>query len=428
MTGAASGRTTAPGAAPPGPDTERRNLWVVSATSFLTDVSSQLILNVLPLFLAHVLGARTATIGLIEGVAASLSSVVRWASGTMSDRLQTRKWPAVGGYAVSALARPLFLLSASWMGVAVARWTDRLGKGVRTAPRDALIADSIARGRRGWAFGFHRTADTAGALLGLGAAIAVVTAVQPDADVLAGATFRTLVWWSLLPAVLGVVILAVGARDVASPPSTAGGSRRRLGAASLRDFGRPFLLFLGISAVFDLGAFSDAFLVLRAHERGLSVVEVLWALAAFRASVVLLAVPAGRASDRVGAPWLLGAGWTVLALVYLGFARVVAPTHVVLLFVGYGLYHGLVAGAARAVVADYVPADLRGSAYGTYHAVLALLDVPASLLAGVLWEGLGGWPGLGPAAPFYAGAGFVLLATALLPLLPRTTRPNPQRR
>ena len=190
-----------------------RNVWALSATSFFMDISSEMILNVLPLFLANVLGVGTAVIGLIEGVAESTASLLKVFAGGLSDRLGARKPLAVGGYALSALSKPLFLLASSWGVVAAARWTDRVGKGVRTAPRDALIADSISSSQRGLAFGFHRAADTGGAVLGLLIAIAVVTQVHGDTSELGKDTFRTLVLVSLVPAVLAVLAVALGVRE-----------------------------------------------------------------------------------------------------------------------------------------------------------------------------------------------------------------------
>ena len=191
-----------------------RNLWATSLASFLTDVSSEMVLNLLPLFLANALGVRTHVIGLIEGVAEATASLVKVFSGRLSDRWRARKWIAVAGYGLSALSKPLFYVADTWGAVAGVRWADRVGKGIRTAPRDALVADSIGEGRRGLAFGFQRAADTAGAMLGLLVALAVVWLSQRGAVALGAETFRVVVLISVLPALLGVLSLAVGARDV----------------------------------------------------------------------------------------------------------------------------------------------------------------------------------------------------------------------
>jgi MFS family permease len=315
----------------------------------------------------------------------------------------------VSGYGISAASKPFFLLAATWPVVAAIRWADRVGKGVRTAPRDALLADSVSPARRGLAFGIHRASDTAGAVVGLGATLAIVHATQGGALRLEHGTFHRLVLWSLLPAFLAVVILALAARDV---PVAGGGARGpRL---TLRGLGRGFRTFVVASAVFEIGNSSDAFLILRAQERGLGVMELMWMLLLFNAVYAIVAVPAGSLADRVPRKWVVLGGWCVYAAVYLGFAVVHSTTQVVALFVVYGVYMGTIAGASKALVADLVEPERRGTAFGTYHAVVGLMTLPASLLAGVLWQGIFGWSGFGPAAPFAFGAGAAGVAALLL--------------
>ena len=385
-----------------------RNVWALSGTSFLMDVSSEMILNVLPLFLANVLGVGTAVIGLIEGVAESTASLLKVVSGGVSDRLGARKPLAAGGYALSALAKPIFLLAGSWGVVAGARWADRVGKGVRTAPRDALIADSIRSSDRGLAFGLHRAADTGGAVLGLLIAIAVVAHIQGNTAELGRETFRILVLVSLVPALLAVLTVLLGVRE------TRRGAKSDAPRIGFRGLGRRFAVFLGIVALFDLGNFSDAFLVLRAQERGLGVNEVLWTLLGFNLVYALVSTPAGALSDRIGRRRIIAAGWIAYAGIYLGFALAGGGTEIVALYLCYGAYYGLTVGTAKAMVADLVPARLRGTAYGSYHALLGIIDLPASLIAGVLWQGIGSWQGWGAAAPFYFGAATSLVAALLL--------------
>jgi MFS family permease len=386
-----------------------RNVWVASLTSFLTDVSSEMLQNVLPLFLANVLGVRTWTVGVVEGLAESTASVLKLYSGWLSDRLRARKWLAVGGYGISAAAKPLYLLAVSWPVVAAIRWADRVGKGVRTAPRDALLADSVHGSRRGLAFGVHRAADTAGAVLGLLATLAIVNATQGDAVLLEGATFHRLVLWSLVPAFLAVLILAAGAKDVPIPEDEARGPR-----LTFRALGKGFGAFVAASAVFQLGNSSDAFLILRAQERGLGVTDLLWMLVAFNVVYTVVSAPAGSLADRIPRKWVVLMAWCVYAAVYLGFAMARTGTHVVVLFALYGIYQGMVAGAAKALVTDLVAPNLRGTAFGTYHAVIGLMSLPASLLAGLLWQGFGAWSGFGPAAPFLFGAALSGVAAVLL--------------
>lgn len=388
-----------------------RNVWAVSLTSFLMDTSSEMVINLLPLFLSNVLGVKTNIIGLIEGVAEATASLLKLFSGWLSDRLRARKWLAVAGYGISALAKPFFYIASGWGVIAAARWADRVGKGVRTAPRDALVADSIAPAQRGLAFGFHRAADTAGAVLGLAVALLVVWLAQAGNVGLTAGTFRTLVLISLIPAALAVFTLALGAKDVPVKGATSAPS------LGFKGLGRPFLLFMLIVGIFDLGNSSDAFLVLRAQERGLSVVGVLGMLITFNLIYTLISTPAGALSDRIGRRRLLVGGWLVYALIYLGFGLAQAAWQIWALYAVYGLYYGLAYGTAKALVADLVPANLRGTAYGTYNAVLGILDFPASVIAGVLWQGIGRWAGLGPSAPFLFGALMALIAVVAMLLV-----------
>ncbi len=385
-----------------------RNVWAVSLTSFLMDISSEMVINILPLYLANVLGVRTNIIGLIEGVAESTASLLKLFSGWFSDKIGARKWLAVLGYGMSAAAKPFFYIANTWGVVAGVRWADRIGKGIRTAPRDALVADSVTKEMRGAAFGFHRAADTAGAMLGLLIALGVVWAAQSNGLTLGAPTFRTVVLISLVPAVLAVLALALVAKDVPVR------ERRPLPRFALGQLGRPFLVFLVITAIFDLGNSSDAFLVLRAQERGLSVIGILGMLATFNLVYSLISLPAGALSDRIGRRALIISGWLVYALIYFGFAAVQTGWQVWALYVVYGLYYGMAYGTSRALITDLVPDALRGTAFGTYNAVLGLLDLPASVIAGVLWQGAFGWQGFGAHAPFLFGGGMALIAALLM--------------
>ena len=385
-----------------------RNVWAVSLTSFLMDISSEMVINVLPLFLANVLGVKTNIIGVIEGVAEAVASILKLFSGWLSDRVGGRKWLAVIGYGVSALAKPFFYFAHTWSAVAGARWADRVGKGIRTAPRDALVADSVDERTRGLAFGFHRAADTAGAMLGLLIALGIVWAAQRSAVTLSADVFRTIVLVSLAPAVLAVVALAVLARDVA----VAG--RRAAPKFAFRALGKRFMIFMLIVGLFDLGNSSDAFLVLRAQERGLSVAGILGMLITFNLIYTLISTPAGALSDRIGRRKIIIGGWIAYALIYFGFGLARTAWHIWGLYAMYGFYYGTAYGTAKALVADLVPSELRGTAYGTYNAILGILDFPASAIAGILWQGIGGWQGFGPSAPFIFGGVLALLAALLL--------------
>ncbi len=375
-----------------------RNVWAVSLTSFLTDISSEMILNLVPLFLANVLNVSTTVIGLIEGVAESTSSLLKVVSGWFSDRLRRRKWLAVAGYGISAAAKPFFYLAGGWPTVAGARWVDRVGKGGRTAPRDALIADSIDGKRRGLAFGFHRAADTAGAMLGILGALAAVWVMQGGAEALTAATFRVVVLASLVPAGIAVAVLAFGAREVrqASPEDGV--------KVGFRGLGRPFLLFLGIVALFELGNSADAFLVLRAQDLGTSVVGILGMLVVFNLVYALLSTPAGALSDRVPRKRVIVGGWIAYALIYLGVGLAGRAWSMWVLYAAYGAYYGIAFGTAKALVADLVPVHVRGMAYGAYSTVIGALNLPASVIAGALWQAVS------PGAPFFFGAALALVA------------------
>jgi len=385
-----------------------RNVWATSLTSFFMDISSEMILNILPLYLSNVLGVRTNVIGLIEGIAEASASLLKVFSGWFSDRLRMRKWLAVAGYGLSAVVKPFFYLAESWGVVLAVRWADRVGKGLRTSPRDALVADSIDEHNRGLAFGFHRAADTGGAMIGLVIAFLVVWQTQAAGAGLNGDTFRSLVLISIIPGLLAVLSLAVGARDV----EVAEAQERPV--ISLQGLGKPFLTFLVIVGIFDLGNSSDAFLVLRAQERGLSLLGILGMLATFNLVYALVSTPGGSLSDRVGRRRVLIGGWLAYALIYFGFGFARSGWQIWALYALYGVYYGLAYGTGKALVADLVREDLRGIAYGTYAAVLGLLNFPASFIAGVLWQGMGEWGGFGPAAPFIFGALLALTAAVLM--------------
>lgn len=386
-----------------------RNVWVLTAVSFLTDLSSEMVVHLLPLFLANVLGARTLTIGLIEGVAETTSSLVKLLSGRYSDRLGQRKWLTVAGYGLSAAAKPFLAWANSWTAVLAIRFVERTGKGIRTAPRDALIADSIDARQRGLAFGLHRAGDTAGAVLGLLVAMLVIWQWQGNTPTLTRATFNTLVWLSLIPATMGVILLVVGVRETARQAAKTDSSRISWGA-----LGRPFHQFLFIMLLFTLGNSADAFLILRAQATGLALLPILGLLLLFNLVYTIVSGPIGALSDRWGRWRVLLAGWLLYALVYLGFALAQQSWHLVILFVAYGVYYGFAEGIAKAFVADLVQKDQRGTAYGWFNGTIGLAALPASLIAGLLWQGVGSWPGFGMAAPFLFGGMLALAAAVLL--------------
>ncbi len=392
-----------------------RNVWAASITSLLMDISSEMVFNVLPLFLANVLGVKSTFIGLIEGVAESTASLLKLFSGRLSDRLRRRKWLAVAGYGISAVAKPFLYFASSWGAVAAVRWADRVGKGIRTAPRDALLADSTAAEHRGLAFGFHRAADTLGAFLGVLGALLAVALTQGSATALQAQAFRTIVLISVVPAVLAVLVLAALAREVQTPAK---------GRAQLRfrNLGKAFGLFLLVVGLFELGNSADAFLVLRAQSLGANVMGILGMIMMFNLVYTLVSTPAGALSDRVPRKRLIVGAWLFYAVVYLGIGLARQGWAMWILYMAYGAYYGVGYGVARALIADVVPAELRGTAYGAYSMVVGVMALPASVVAGALWDRFG------PESPFFFGAALAFLAALALWIWNPTTKTASQAR
>ena len=385
------------------------NIWIVTATSFLTDISSEMLVYLVPLFLSNVLGVRMAFIGLIDGIAETTASLVKIYSGALSDKLGKRKWLAVLGYGISTIAKPLLYFANTWGWVLGVRFSDRVGKGIRTAPRDALVAASTDETNRGFAFGLHRAGDTAGAFLGIAIAALIIWLTQTNAKLLSVNTFRIAVLASIIPAVLAVIVLAVGTTEVGGPGKGSGVMRLSLEGVDAR-----FKSFLIIVVLFTLGNSSDSFIVLRAQERGLSVLQTMFMLMTFTAIYTILSSPLGALSDRVGRRKLMISGWLAYGLVYLGFALAQVGWQIWILFGLYGIYYAATEGVAKALVADLVPEAQRGTAYGLFNAAIGITALPASLLAGLLWQGAGTWAGFGPSAPFLFGAVLALFASLLL--------------
>jgi len=385
-----------------------RNVWVMSATSLLNDVSSEMLINIIPFFLANILGVRTTVIGLIEGIAETTASLLKILFGALSDKLRKRKPFTVIGYSLSALTKPFLYFAGTWGWVLGVRVADRIGKGVRTAPRDALIADSVDKDQRGLAFGLHRASDTLGAFLGLGIAAVIIWLTQSDKLLLAASTYKLIVLVSIIPGVLAVLVLAFGAVEVMG--SGSGAEIKRL---SFKELDSRFKYFLLIVVIFTLGNSSDAFILLRGQERGLSMLQVMGMSLTFNAVYTIFAGPLGALSDKIGRRKLIVGGWLAYGLVYLGFAFSQTGWQVWALFALYGLYYAATEGTTKALVADLVPESNRGTAYGLFNAAIGITALPASLIAGFLWQGAGSWMGFGASAPFFFGAAMVLLAGVL---------------
>lgn len=355
-----------------------RNVVVLGLVSFFTDLSTEMLYPVIPLFVVGSLGASPALLGLIEGLAEGVSSSLRWVGGAWSDRVGRRKPFIVAGYGLSAVSKPLMGLAAfalGWPLFLAGRCSDRLGKSIRTAARDALIADSTDPTYRGVAFGFHRGVDTAGAVAGPLLALMVIV-FWPEVSLAA------LFLIAFLPGVLSVLLAASGVRDVARDrsPQTNGapGHRQRLP--------KPFWHLLAAFAVFSLGNSSDSFLILRSKELGLSFQHVILAYALFNVVYTVAAIPIGKLSDRTGRKPVIMAGWVLYAFVYLGFAWFRSPLAPWVLLSSYGLYHALTEGVMKALVSDIVPANQRAGAIGLLATVGGLGQLAASVLAGSLWH------------------------------------------
>lgn len=377
-----------------------RTVFILGVVSLLTDASSEMIYPLLPLFLATSLGTGAAFIGLIEGVAESTASLLKLFSGWWSDRLGRRKAIVVGGYTLSACARPLVALAGTGWHVLAVRFTDRVGKGLRTAPRDALIAAATPEGSWGRAFGFHRAMDHAGAVIGPLIAFALLATVVHD--------FRVVFALAAIPGLLAVGVLAARVADAPAAARETTGPPR----LSLAPFPARFRAVLAVVTLFTLGNSSDAFLLLKAHAVGIGAASIplLWIV--LHLSKAFSSTPAGMLSDRVGRPRLIIAGWLVYAAVYGGFAVADRAWQIWALFVVYGLFFGLTEGVEKAYIADLATPDLRGTAYGLYHAAVGLTALPASLLMGLVWEHVS------PAAAFTVGAALALAAAALFLLIP----------
>jgi MFS family permease len=383
-----------------------RNVMALSAISFLTDVSSEMIYPLLPVFLTTVLGANASFIGAIEGAAETTAALLKLASGWWSDRVRKRKPLVVLGYGIATFMRPLVAVAQSAAQVLLIRVADRVGKGIRNAPRDALIAESVDPSIRGKAFGFHRAADHAGGVLGPLIAFAVLTYQW--------APIRTVFWLAAIPGVLSFIVLVVFVRDIERVHVSPGGAGPDLSLP----LGARFWRVLGVIFLFTLGNSTDAFLLLRANQLGVAVAlaPILWA--ALHVVKSLSSTPGGALSDRIGRRPTLIMGWTLYALVYLGFARATAAWHAWALFAVYGVFFGLTEGAERALMADLVIPERRGTAFGWYNLAIGLGALPASLLFGWVWDRAGA-----PTA-FLMGAALALAAAAgMLLAVPRRTIP-----
>ena len=372
-----------------------KTVWALGFTSLFMDISSELVHGLLPLFLVVSLGASAAVLGLIEGIAEAAANIARVFSGWLSDVLQRRKALAVAGYGLAAVTKPLFPLASSVWLVLVARFLDRIGKGIRGAPRDALVADVTAPAQRGAAFGLRQSLDTVGATVGPLLAIALMYLFSDD--------IRAVLWFAVIPAVLAVVILMAFVKEPA--PST-DEARAPIKLREIGQLGRFYWLVVAAGAVFTLARFSEAFLVIRAHDAGLALALAPAVIAVMSLVYAGSAYPAGRLQDRYGArlPLILGLVALIAADALLALG---GGLPAIFLGIGlWGLHMGLTQGVLSALIAAAAPARLRGTAFGLFGLITGVATLVASVAAGILWEAIA------PAATFLAGAGFAGLALA----------------
>jgi MFS family permease len=387
------------------------NVLTIGFVSLLNDASSEIIYPLLPIFLASVLGASASAIGVIEGAAESISSLLKLFAGYFSDRLGKRKALVVAGYGLANFARPFLAFAGNWYQVLAIRLTDRVGKGIRTAPRDAMIADTVATEHRGLAFGFHRAMDHTGAVIGplLGYLLVFWFAANRSAP--SSHDFTRIFLWASVPGLAAVLVGGFLLKETQIKLSPSEPNRPTL---SWRSFDGNFKKFLIVIALFTLSNSSDAFLLLRAQDAGVSVVMIPLLWAALHGSKVLSSLLGGDLSDRVGRKSLIIAGWLLYAGVYAGFAFVSNTAVVWVLFLVYGIYFGLTEGVEKALVADLVRPEQRGTAYGLYNLAFSITVFPASILMGQIWD----WKG--PATAFLVSAVLGASAAVLLLLLVRT--------
>jgi len=360
------------------------NVFALSLVSLLNDTSSEIIYPLLPAFLAITLGATPFAIGLIEGFAESVSSLLKLFSGYLSDKFQKRKLPVFGGYALASIVRPLLAFATSWQQVLFVRLADRVGKGIRVAPRDALLAESVTAARRGLAFGFNRAADHFGAVLGPVVAFCLLYILARDANNPTADDYRQVFLFASVPVVLGLFIITFFVKEEKKIKTGAAGVTPL--KLSLKGFDGNFKRLLVIVAIFTLSNSTDVLILLRAEEAGipLTVIPLLWM--ALHLSKAVSSLVFGELSDKVGRRKLIFAGWILYAFVYIGFAFVSGAWIALLLFLIYGVYFGLTEGVEKALVADLVPLEKRGTAYGLYNLAIGIGVLPASLLFGWIWS------------------------------------------
>lgn len=372
-----------------------KNVTIAGLVSFFMDVSSEMIYPLVPLFLANVLGVNKSVIGLIEGIAESTASLLKVFSGWFSDRIGNRKWLMAIGYGISTFSRPIIALASGWHHVMGSRFMDRFGKGIRTAPRDALIAESTAKAYLGRAFSFHRSLDTLGAVVGPAIAFFLLGIFSND--------YRKVFWLSMVPGIIAVLLIIFfiteKKKSAMSDPE-----KPKL---KLRYFDWRFKFFVLIATLFALGNSSDVFLILRAQQIGIPTVMIPIVYLLFNLIYSLSSIPAGMVADRFGRKRVILLGFILFAFLYYGFAVASDTKAIWVLFSLYGLFMGLTEGIQKAFLATIIPQDFKATAFGVYNTVVGIAMLPASLIGGWLWDRVS------PSATFYFGAITASLSSVL---------------
>lgn len=375
-----------------------KNVFALGLVSFFNDVASEMIYPIVPIFLTSVLGAPVAIVGLIEGIAESTASILKVVSGWLSDKFQRRKPFVVAGYSFSAISKIILSLAFSWPFVLIARFVDRFGKGTRTSARDALIAESSEKSVRGRAFGFHRALDTLGAVVGPMIALLAIHFLDNN--------FRLIFFLAFIPAFMGILLLLFFVKEKKKEANSFSTFR-----FNWHNLDPSFKIFLLISFIFALGNSSDAFLILRAQNLGLSLSLVVLAYVLFNFTYAIFSIPAGIISDKIGPRKVLLAGFLLFSAVYLFFGLVHSSLFLWILFPVYGLYMALTEGVGKAYISNLVPQEKTATAFGVYQTTIGLITFFASLIAGLLWTYIG------VSAPFIFGSIMAVISAFLFVVL-----------
>ena len=371
-----------------------KNVFFTGLVSFFMDVSSEMIYPLVPLFLANVLGVNKSMIGLIEGIAESTASLLKVFSGWLSDRIGQRKNLMLAGYAISTLSRPIIAVAGAWQQVLASRFVDRLGKGIRTAPRDAIIAESAESTHLARAFSFHRSMDTMGAVVGPAIALILLQLYNNN--------YKMVFWLSMIPGAIAVLIIVMFIKEKKRSAATA--ERPKL---TLKHFDWRVKFFIVIATLFALGNSSDAFLILRAEQVGIPTVMIPAVYLLFNIIYSLSSIPLGIVADKYGKKRLILLGFVLFAGLYYGFAVAKSASAIWVLFSLYGVFMGLTEGIQKAFLATIIPPDFKATAFGVYATAVGLATLPASLIGGLLWDRIS------PAATFYFGAATATLSAIL---------------